>query len=89
MRIAILALLMYGAGATISASPAAARDYPFCIRGCDFGGSVGDCSFTSYQQCLATASGRDAYCAANPYYNSASANAEQQPNRIQQSRRRY
>jgi hypothetical protein len=67
-------------------SPAAARDYPFCIRGCDFGGGVGDCSFSSYQQCQATASGRDAYCAANPYF---SANAELRPNRIRQSRRRH
>jgi hypothetical protein len=89
MRTAILALLMCCAGSTISASPAAARDYPFCIQGCDFGGGAGDCIFTSYQQCLATASGRDATCAPNPYYNSASANAELQPNRIRQSRRRF
>ncbi|HLG84174.1 MAG TPA: DUF3551 domain-containing protein [Bradyrhizobium sp.] len=42
---------------------AAAQDFPFCLKGCDFGN--GDCSFLSYQQCLATASGRDAWCDAN------------------------
>lgn len=42
----------------------AARDYRYCIRGDDFAGA-GDCSFASYQQCQATASGRTAYCGAN------------------------
>ena len=49
-------------------SPVQARDYPFCIKGDDFGGGIGDCSFDTYQQCLATASGRRAYCDANPFY---------------------
>ncbi|SIO48538.1 Protein of unknown function [Bradyrhizobium erythrophlei] len=43
-----------------------AQDYPYCIQGDEFGGGAGDCSFNSYQQCQATASGRMAYCAANP-----------------------
>lgn len=62
---------------------AAASGMPYCIKGCDFGGGAGDCSFSSYQQCLATASGRDATCAANPYF---SANAEMQP---RMSKRKY
>jgi hypothetical protein len=86
MRRVLLALTLVGAASTISALPAAARDYPFCIKGCDFGAGPGDCSFTSYQQCQATASGRVAYCDANPYY---SAYAEPQPNRGPVSRRRY
>jgi Protein of unknown function (DUF3551) len=45
-----------------------------------------DCSFSSYQQCQASASGRDAYCAENPYFT---AKAELQPDRSRQSRRRY
>jgi hypothetical protein len=72
------------AACVIDAAPAAAGGMAFCIKGCDFGGGAGDCSFSSYQQCVATASGRDATCAANPYF---SQNAEQQPNRS--SRRRY
>jgi Protein of unknown function (DUF3551) len=86
MRSVLLGLILFSAASVITALPAAAQDYPFCIKGCDFGGGRGDCSFTSYQQCQASASGRDAYCAANPYY---SANAELQPNRGRYSRRRY
>lgn len=64
------------AGSTISdknywpseARQSAARDYRYCIQGDDFAGSPGDCSFASYQQCQATASGRTAYCGANPWF---------------------
>lgn len=45
---------------------AIARDHPFCIMGCDFG--AGYCGFDTYAQCLASASGRDAWCAANPAF---------------------
>ena len=45
-----------------------ARDYPFCIKGDGYESSVGDCSFDTYEQCRATASGRLAYCDANPFY---------------------
>jgi hypothetical protein len=43
----------------------------FCIRGFVYGGGggLGDCSFSSYAQCRATASGQEAWCLANPYYN--------------------
>jgi Protein of unknown function (DUF3551) len=86
MRKVFWALMLCSAGSTLGALPAAARDYPFCIKGCDFGAGRGDCSFSSYQQCQATASGRDAYCDVNPYY---STNAELQSNRGHFSRRRY
>jgi hypothetical protein len=60
-----------GAVASIGTLPTAAhaRDYPFCIKGDFYDSAVGDCSFDSYQQCLATASGRRAYCDANPFYS--------------------
>jgi hypothetical protein len=86
MRKVIGALLVCCAASTMGTLPAAARDFPFCIKGCDFGGGRGDCSFSSYQQCQAAASGRDAWCDANPYF---SANAEVQPDRGQKSRRRF
>jgi Protein of unknown function (DUF3551) len=86
MRNAVLALMAFGAACAIDAAPAAAKDYPYCIKGCDFGGGAGDCSFSSYQQCLATASGRDATCAANPYFN---ANAQMLPDRSRMSKRKY
>jgi hypothetical protein len=83
MRGAIFALIAIGVFAAMDSAPAAAGGMPFCIKGCDFGGGAGDCSFSSYQQCLATASGRDATCATNPYF---SANAEMQP---RMSKRKY
>jgi Protein of unknown function (DUF3551) len=63
-----------------------ARELPFCIKGCDYGGGRGDCSFTSYQQCQATASGRLAYCDVNPYFT---AGSDGQSGRIHQSRRKF
>ncbi len=86
MRRAVWALMVCCAASTMGALPAAARDYPFCIKGCDFGAGRGDCSFSTYQQCQATASGRDAYCDANPYFT---ASAELRPNGSRQSRRRF
>jgi hypothetical protein len=85
MRSLFLALLV-----AASAVPAMARDYPYCIKGCDFGGGRGDCSFSSYQQCQASAAGRDAYCAENPNFNArADITAEIQGDRSRLSRRRY
>lgn len=84
MRKAVLALMAFSAACATCAAPAAAKDFPYCIKGCDYGSSLGDCSFASYQQCQASASGRLAYCAANPYF---SQNADLQTNRS--SRRRY
>jgi Protein of unknown function (DUF3551) len=86
MRKAFWALMVCAAASTTGALPAAARDYPFCIKGCDFGAARGDCSFSSLQQCQATASGRAAYCDANPYFG---VNAELQSNRGRQSPRRF
>jgi len=51
-------------GSTLSAS-AGGNDYPYCLQG-RIWGYPGLCYFTSYQQCLASASGVDAYCGINP-----------------------
>jgi hypothetical protein len=48
---------------------AAAEEYRYCLQGEEFGGT-GDCSFMSYQQCQATASGRMASCGANAQFSS-------------------
>jgi hypothetical protein len=87
----VVALLAIGMLASFGASPAAAEnpagDGAFCIRGFTYGGAggLGDCSFSSYAQCRATASGQEAWCLANPYYNG---NVETQPGRGRISRRR-
>ena len=84
MQKALLALM--AAFAVSAAMPASAREFPYCIKGCDFGAGAGDCSFSTLAQCQATASGRDASCAANPYFN---AKAEMQTDRSRQSRGRF
>ena len=77
--------------------PAMAGEMAYCIKGCDFGGGAGDCSFSTLAQCQATASGRDATCAANPYFNAKpyfnaepyfNAKAEMPTDRSRQHRRR-
>ena len=70
MRNFVLAALAVGAVAAIGMVPDAAhaRDYPFCIKGDNYDSVTGDCSFDTYQQCLATASGRKDYCDANPFF---------------------
>jgi hypothetical protein len=45
MRKAMWALMVGCAASASGAIPAAAQDYPFCIKGCDFGAGRGDCSF--------------------------------------------
>jgi len=71
MRNSILAAMAAGsvASAGLLPGPALARDYPFCIYGADY--EARDCSFDTYEQCLATASGRYAYCEANPFFANA------------------
>jgi hypothetical protein len=80
---AVLAMAMSSAAFPM---PATAYEFPYCIRGCDFAAGRGDCSFATYQQCLATAAGRDAWCAENPNFN---ARAESPSDRSRQSRRRF
>ena len=83
MRRPLLALVAAGAVSAAMAMPAAAREFPYCIKGC---AGAGDCSFASLAQCQETASGRDASCAANPYFN---AKADLRTDRSRQHRRRF
>jgi hypothetical protein len=86
MQRALRTLMALGAVmAAVAATPAVAGGMPYCIKGCDFGGGAGDCSFASLAQCQATASGRDATCASNPYI---SAKAEMPTNLTRLSRRK-
>jgi hypothetical protein len=70
MRKLFLAVAAFVAVASIwmAATPVLARDYPFCIKGQGYITATGDCSFDTYAQCLATASGRRNYCDVNPYF---------------------
>ncbi|CAL75941.1 conserved hypothetical protein; putative signal peptide [Bradyrhizobium sp. ORS 278] len=48
-------------------SPASAAQDRFCLQGRGWG-YPGNCQFSTYQQCLATASGTGAGCGINPAY---------------------
>jgi len=70
MRKTQLALL--GLGATLLAgfsavTPAAARDYPWCAQGGEYD-YPGECSYSTYEQCQASVSGRLLYCDRNPRF---------------------
>jgi hypothetical protein len=70
MRNWVLALLAAGGWAITGLAPAGAvgTRYPFCIQGDEYPG-LSNCTFTSYEQCQATASGRRLQCIENPFYN--------------------
>jgi hypothetical protein len=50
-----------------SISPAAAAQDQYCLQGRRWG-YPGNCQFSSYAQCMATASGTVDYCGINPHY---------------------
>lgn len=65
-------LMMLGIGATLAATPVRAQlydpSYPVCIKSYNQGAGTTDCSFTSLEQCNASASGRAGQCSINPYF---------------------
>ena len=68
----------------LASTAASAQGGSYCARGCDFGS--GDCSYSSYQQCQASVSGRVGWCDANTDYRQVS--DPQLPVRAKYSRRR-
>jgi uncharacterized protein DUF3551 len=61
----MVAVSAAGVATLATLAPAAAYDYPWCVQGKGVG-IPGDCSYQSYEQCLASASGRGLYCNSNP-----------------------
>jgi hypothetical protein len=70
MRVLLSAAFAVGAAISVGmiSTSAQARDYPFCIKAEWYLGGPGDCAFNTYEQCMASASGRRAYCDPNPAY---------------------
>jgi hypothetical protein len=64
MVFAAASLLVTGAGFTL---PAQAQEYPYCLQGRETG-IPGDCNYRSYRECMASASGRNAFCGRNPRF---------------------
>jgi hypothetical protein len=67
LTLAMIALAAAGVGGVGTSAPAEARDYPWCIQGGGWG-YPGECSYQTYAQCAASASGRRVYCGINPRY---------------------
>jgi hypothetical protein len=64
MRNLMLAVLAATTVAAAASGPAAAAPtYPYCVQSQAFGT---DCSYPSYNACMATASGRGVDCIVNP-----------------------
>jgi Protein of unknown function (DUF3551) len=70
MRNLVLGLLAASGLAVVATAPAEAvgTRHPYCIQGDEYPG-LSNCTYDSYQQCAATASGRFLYCMENPYFN--------------------
>jgi uncharacterized protein DUF3551 len=57
----------YGRGFHVPPSDYESVPGSYCLQG-RIWGYPGNCQFSSYAQCMATASGVDAYCGINPHY---------------------
>ena len=66
MKIAIAAVMFaFALGGAGTASAQSYTNYPFCA---EYGLMTRSCAFNTFQQCLATVSGRNGFCRANPDY---------------------
>ena len=67
-NVAVVALAL-GAATMLGNTSASAvgKRHPFCIQGDEYPG-LSNCTFDSYAQCEATASGRFLSCIANPFF---------------------
>lgn len=76
----LLRLMLPAIGIVAAAvAPAAAQrynsEYPVCLQKWEWGGSSTIyCSYTSWDQCQATAAGLAAMCLVNPYWSQANRN---------------
>ena len=65
MLAACAAVAAVAGASLVGGTPAQARDYAYCLTSPGYG-YPGDCSYSSYRQCRAAASGRLADCNLNP-----------------------
>jgi len=67
MKFLVIPLAMAAMAAVLgSVRPAEARDYKYCLYVNN--DTAGDCYYSTYAQCMGSASGRVAYCDINPFY---------------------
>jgi hypothetical protein len=65
---ALLVVIGVAAATAIPMTRAAAQNYPWCAYYDGVGGGGTNCGFTTFQQCLATASGIGGSCEPNTQY---------------------
>jgi hypothetical protein len=63
----MITVLSTGFATFASSMSTRADDYPWCTQGRSVG-YPGDCSYQTYGQCMASASGRSLYCGINPRF---------------------
>jgi hypothetical protein len=54
-------------GLLATATPSFAAESRYCLQGTEWG-YPGNCQFSTYEQCMASASGTGAYCGINPAF---------------------
>jgi hypothetical protein len=73
MRIALLGLAALIATVAVDAPSSSAQESFFNKRYCAIGGGgrgsgISDCAYSTWEQCLASASGLGKYCSENPFW---------------------
>ena len=81
--ITIFAVIVAALSAAALATPAQAREYPWCAR---YDAWAYNCGFATFQQCLATISGAGGICTPNPR---AVAIEDERPRRHKRARAKY
>lgn len=89
MRNALLAALAVAGVAVAGAGSAEARDYRYCLVEGGFASGPGTCYYNTYAQCMASASGRRAYCQVNPVFAFAEQGRPVKPRKVYRERRYY
>ncbi|MBT1511563.1 DUF3551 domain-containing protein [Bradyrhizobium sp. SRL28] len=69
MRTVVIALATSAAISAAASTPSAAQTYLYCLQSEEYAGGAGDCSFSTYAQCQASAAGRTGSCAPNRNFN--------------------
>jgi hypothetical protein len=77
--VACVALVTLSLTCAIPAHAVGTR-HAFCLQGYEYPG-LSYCPFDTYEQCQASASGRNLQCVANPFFNGASDDPYAYPNR--------
>ena len=69
MRNVVIALATSAAISAAASTPSVAQTYLYCLQSEEYAGGAGDCSFSTYAQCQASAAGRTGSCAPNRNFN--------------------